>query len=184
MDGTCRTHGRNEKWMQHWETGGKRTWCRRWGCYIVKIRTGLIWLRRGSSGMFFTTSVKLWWHYCPVGRRHVVKYFIIFDWFTWSGAGGQEWYRVIFLMCLSTTTWRLEAAASRCGGSLRIYCVICCARPTKGDPPAWGLGEGLTSYRKRTIVKCHTGPRTWTDSLERVSSGSGSSDHCGLLWTR
>jgi hypothetical protein len=40
-------------------------------------------------------------------------------------------------------------------------------QPTRGGPPAWGFGAGLTtSYRKnKLITKCYKGPRTWTDSL-------------------
>jgi hypothetical protein len=33
---------------------------------------------------------------------------------------------------------------------------------TRGVPPAWGLGEGLTTLhrKKKPVTKCYTGPRT------------------------
>jgi hypothetical protein len=46
-----------------------------------------------------------------------------------------------------------------------------CGQPTRGGPPALGLGVGLTTpYRKKKFVtKCQKGPRTWTDSLNKRS---------------
>src|SRR5215468_11096870 len=42
-------------------------------------------------------------------------------------------------------------------------------QPTRGGPPAWGLGEVLTTpHRKKYDVTKHMDkPRTWTDSLVR-----------------
>jgi len=33
--------------------------------------------------------------------------------------------------------------------------------PTRGGPPAWGLGEGLTTHRKKQrVMKCYAGHRS------------------------
>ena len=39
----------------------------------------------------------------------------------------------------------------------------------RGDPPAWGLVEGLTTphYKKETVTNPLDNPRNWTDSLVR-----------------
>jgi hypothetical protein len=39
----------------------------------------------------------------------------------------------------------------------------------KGLSPAWGLGVGLTTHRKKNkfVMKCQKGPQTWTDSLNK-----------------
>jgi hypothetical protein len=36
-------------------------------------------------------------------------------------------------------------------------------------PPAWGLGAGLTTphHKNKLLMKCHEGPQTWTDSLDK-----------------
>jgi hypothetical protein len=41
--------------------------------------------------------------------------------------------------------------------------------PTRVGPTAWGLGEEFLTLKKKekSITKCYTGPRNWTDSLER-----------------
>jgi hypothetical protein len=51
--------------------------------------------------------------------------------------------------------WRVAAITSNSLGQV-----------TKGGPPAWGLGRGLTNpqHKNQHIMKCYTGP--WTDSLE------------------
>ena len=42
----------------------------------------------------------------------------------------------------------------RYGGELRIYWISSRGQPTRGGPPAWGLGEVLTTpARKKNIVK-------------------------------
>ena len=42
-------------------------------------------------------------------------------------------------------------------------------QPTRSGPPAWGFGVRLaTSHCKNEgVQKRHTGPRNWTDNLER-----------------
>jgi hypothetical protein len=40
---------------------------------------------------------------------------------------------------------------------------------TKGGPPAWGLGGGLTTphrKKRKNVTKCYKGPRTWADALQ------------------
>jgi hypothetical protein len=53
--------------------------------------------------------------------------------------------------------------------------IIFVTQPTRGGPPAWVLGEGLTTpYRKikkKLIMKCHTGPRNWWWFLWTRSTG-------------
>jgi hypothetical protein len=76
---------------------------------------------------------------------------------------------------LVTTAWRdlrlrMEEKASRYGGQLRIYWISSRGQPTRGGPPAWGLGGGVTTphrKKKKHVTKCHRGPRNWTDTLER-----------------
>jgi hypothetical protein len=54
-----------------------------------------------------------------------------------------------------TTKWRvlglsIKEAASRYEEQLRLYSIVNHEQPTRGSPPAWGLGEGLiTPYRKK-----------------------------------
>jgi hypothetical protein len=44
-------------------------------------------------------------------------------------------------------------------------------QPIRGSPSAWGLGEGLETRHKNTLVTtCYTGPRTWTDILEGLAN--------------
>jgi hypothetical protein len=40
---------------------------------------------------------------------------------------------------------------------------------TRGSPPAWGLGVGLTTlhFKNKLVTKNLTEPRTWTDSLDK-----------------
>ena len=76
-------------------------------------------------------------------------------------------------------SWTLSpwhGASSGCGwkngvpryeGYLRIYLISSRGQPTIGGPPAWWLGELLTTHRKQ---KCHVTkhsqlPRAWTDPL-------------------
>jgi hypothetical protein len=49
-------------------------------------------------------------------------------------------------------------------------------KPTRGGPPAWGLGVGLTAlnHKKFIFTKCFKVPRTWL----RIGSNGR------LLWTR
>jgi hypothetical protein len=56
---------------------------------------------------------------------------------------------------LVTTAWhvlrlRMEETPSRYGGWLQIYWISSCRQPTRGGPPAWGLGVMLTTphYKK------------------------------------
>jgi hypothetical protein len=39
-----------------------------------------------------------------------------------------------------------------------------------GCPPAWGLGEGLTTPHRQNqlVTKCHKGPRIWNGVLRRI----------------
>jgi hypothetical protein len=48
-------------------------------------------------------------------------------------------------------------------------------QPTRGGPPAWGLGGGLTipHRKKQCVTKCHKGPRPlgrprrrWEDNIK------------------
>ena len=43
-------------------------------------------------------------------------------------------------------------------------------QPTRSGPPAWGLGEVLTtSHRKKvSCYETHSNPRTWNDTLVRL----------------
>jgi hypothetical protein len=57
---------------------------------------------------------------------------------------------------LFTTTWhvlrlRMEETAFRCGGYLQIYRISSRAQHTRGDPPAWGMGVGLTAPHRKKI---------------------------------
>jgi hypothetical protein len=48
-------------------------------------------------------------------------------------------------------------------------------KPTKIDAPAWGLGVWLKTphHKNKFVMKCHKGPRSWTDSLDnRLNSGN------------
>jgi hypothetical protein len=47
------------------------------------------------------------------------------------------------------------------------------AETTRGGPPAWGLGVGLTTlhHKNKLVTKNLTEPRTWTDSLDRFWRG-------------
>jgi hypothetical protein len=53
---------------------------------------------------------------------------------------------------------RVEEMASGYGGY-----------PTRGGPPAWRLGVGLQllTLENKLVTKCHKGPRTLTDSLDK-----------------
>jgi hypothetical protein len=59
---------------------------------------------------------------------------------------------------------RIEKAAYRYGGYLRIYSIISRGQPTRGGTPAWKLDDELkTPHLKETqlVAKCYTGPRNW-----------------------
>jgi len=60
---------------------------------------------------------------------------------------------------LVTTAWRVltfwkEGYASINGGHMRMYCMSSRGQPTRGGPPAWGLGVGLTTPH-RIKVTCY-----------------------------
>jgi len=85
------------------------------------------------------------------------------------------------MLVLVTVSWqvlglRMEETASRYGGYLWMYWVSSHAQPTRCGPPAWGLGEGLTTphCKSQFVTKCCNGPRNW---LRIGTSGS-------FLWTR
>jgi hypothetical protein len=51
----------------------------------------------------------------------------------------------------SVISFRIEETASIYRRQLRIYCISSRGQPTRGDPSACGLGEGLTTpHRKKT----------------------------------
>jgi hypothetical protein len=56
---------------------------------------------------------------------------------------------------------RLQVAdggtTSRYGGQLRIYWISCRGQPTKRGPPAWGLGEGLTTAHRKNLTMLRNG---------------------------
>jgi hypothetical protein len=57
---------------------------------------------------------------------------------------------------LVTTSWRvlrlrLEETPSSFGGKLRIYWIRSRGQPTRGGPPAWEMGVGLTTPHRRKI---------------------------------
>jgi hypothetical protein len=67
--------------------------------------------------------------------------------------------------------WALHSASSGCGwrNGLQLWNVAANILSkklwTRGGPPAWGLGVGLTTlHRKKCVTKYETEPRTWTDS--------------------
>jgi hypothetical protein len=69
---------------------------------------------------------------------------------------------------------RMEETASRYGGLLRIYWISSRAQPTMGGPPVWG---GAWAYQLLTVTKCHNGPSSCTDSLDkRYNYGKWTSD--------
>jgi len=63
--------------------------------------------------------------------------------------------------------------ASSYGGYVWIYSIRSSREPTRGGPPSWGLGVGLTTphrltLKKEFVPKCFKAPRTWTDPLART----------------
>jgi hypothetical protein len=48
-----------------------------------------------------------------------------------------------------------------------IYCASSRGQPTRSGPPAWGLGEVLTSPHPKTdfVTKYEQFSRAWTDTL-------------------
>jgi hypothetical protein len=57
-------------------------------------------------------------------------------------------------------------------------------QPTRGCPPAWGLGVGLTTPHLKNflVTKIHKKPRTWTDSLDNRPK-QRKMDKDGMVWT-
>jgi len=53
---------------------------------------------------------------------------------------------------------RMEETAPRYGGELGIYLKSSGGQPTRDCPPAWGLGEELTTRKKKFVTKYYTGP--------------------------
>jgi hypothetical protein len=55
-----------------------------------------------------------------------------------------------------------------------MYRISSRGQTTRGGPPAWGLGVGLTTlhYKNKRVTKNLTEPRTWTDSLDTISISS------------
>jgi hypothetical protein len=55
------------------------------------------------------------------------------------------------------------------------YRSMCRGQPTKGGPPAWGLGEGLKKPDRKNeqhVTKCY--PGHWAGSCEHGNKPSGS----------
>jgi hypothetical protein len=77
---------------------------------------------------------------------------------------------------LVTTTWRvhrlrMEETASRNEGQLRIYYVSSRVQPTRGDPSDGGLSWDyqLLAVKIKLVTKCHKGPWTSADNLDKQS---------------
>jgi hypothetical protein len=74
---------------------------------------------------------------------------------------------------LVTTAWhvlrlRMEEMPSSFGGQLWIYWISSRGQTTRGGPPAWGLGVGLTlTLKNKLVTKILKKPWTWTDSLDK-----------------
>jgi hypothetical protein len=67
----------------------------------------------------------------------------------------------------------MEETASRDAGYFPKYCISSCGHPKEGDPPAWGLGGGVTTHRKTSILRrnvCYTGSQTWRAFVNTVVS--------------
>jgi hypothetical protein len=82
-----------------------------------------------------------------------------FLWKTQTGAGSACIRGVCVRACTisphhgvsSGGGWR--EGASSYGGQLRIYRIISREQPTMGGPPAWGLGVGLTTPRRKKVIR-------------------------------
>jgi hypothetical protein len=78
--------------------------------------------------------------------------------------------------------------ASECEGYLRIYRISCRRCPTRGGPPAWGLGEMVTFLHPKN-VRCyetfHATSEFMADDCECGNEPSGTIQ-CGELldWLR
>jgi hypothetical protein len=61
-----------------------------------------------------------------------------------------------------------RGTASSYGGYLRIHCIISRGQMTRGGPPDWGLGVGLTTphNKNKPVTKHKHESRTWTDSIK------------------
>jgi hypothetical protein len=79
------------------------------------------------------------------------------------------------MLCGSLSQWHGASSDAVGGDDLKIWRVVANIlnkqwRANMGGTPAWDLGEGLIppySKKKEPVMKCHTGCRNWTDSLER-----------------
>jgi hypothetical protein len=122
--------------------------------------------------------IKMLKYACNIGQFDL-KTFVGAEIASW-GSGNPEWLlqfkSVTFYLSRvtdrHTTAWcvlrlRMEEKASRYGGQLRIYWISSRGQPTRGGPPAWGLGRGLTTPHRKKKKR---------NMLRNVTKGLGRGD--------
>jgi hypothetical protein len=68
----------------------------------------------------------------------------------------------LVIMAWRVVRLRMEETPSSFGGQLRVYWIRNRGQPTSGGPPAWGLGVGLTSARRKKEA-CHESKQEASD---------------------